>query len=79
MVYLRIQRGRRKRYGILIIIDGIDEAALCFLRMVRADADALAAVDALVRCDDGLAVTHADGLRGAVLYAVGTAFTLILK
>ena len=46
--------------------------------MVRADADALAAVDAAFRDNMRLAAAHAYSLRGTSLYAVGAAHALLL-
>ena len=79
MVDLCVQRGRGKSYGILLIVDGIDKASLCLLGMVRADADAFSAVDALIGCNNRLAVSDTNCLGRVVLDSVGTAFTLIFQ
>ena len=79
MIYLGIQRGRWKCNRVLIVIDCINKTALCFFCMMRADADAFAAVNALIRGNNSLSVTNANGLGGTVLDAVCTALTLIFQ
>ena len=49
---------------------------LCTLCVVRADADALSAIDTALAHDDRFAAAHANGFRWAALDAVCAAYAL---
>ena len=78
VVELPVERRRGQRDVVCKILEHRKMVVLCALRVVRADSDALAAVDAALARDDRLAVPHADRLGRAALDAVRAADALAL-
>ena len=75
IVKLTVKRRRRKRYGVFVVVKNRQRIVVCFFCFVLAYLDALTAVDATRRIDDGVAVSYADRLCGTTLETGGTAFT----
>src|SRR5699024_7405097 len=67
--------GGRQGHGVVVVFQGVDGVPPQLFGVVAAGAHALAAVDAELADDAGLAVPHPDGVGGAALDAVGAALT----
>ena len=77
VVKLPVQR-RRGQCNLPFVVFEIGKAVADRLfRLIGAKADALAAVDAALRTDDGMTVSDADRLGGTTLEAVGAALAFV--
>ena len=77
IVELPVERRRGQGDSVFELDYPVHRVAVGIFCMVRADADALAAVDAAFRDNMRLAAAHAYSLRGTSLYAVGAAHALL--
>ena len=77
MIELAVKSGSGQGHGILKIFQHGQGIVIRLFGMVRADADAFAAVDAAFRDDLRFAAPHPDGLGGAALDAVGASHTFV--
>ena len=78
IIKLAVQRWRRQRDTVFIIQYFIEGIALRIFRVVRADSDAFAAIDAALGNNVRLPITHTDCFRGAPLDAIGAALAFFL-
>ena len=70
---LTVKRRSGKRDAIFLRVDVLKAVKGRLLGLIRASANALAAVDANIRIDHRVAIANADGFGWATLEAVGTA------